>query len=68
MTTIGHQGLNNLLAAYEDKSAEAVATFGYSEGPGHEVKLFQGRCPVRSFSSLLSCLLSFHLIFFFLVD
>ena len=46
MTTIGHQGLNNLLAAYTDKSAEAVATFGYCEGPGHEVKLFQGRCPV----------------------
>lgn len=46
MATIGHQGLNNLLAAYEDKSAEAVATFGYCEGPGQEVKLFQGRCPV----------------------
>lgn len=50
MTTIGHQGLNNLLAAYEDKSAEAVATFGYSEGPGHEIKLFQGRCPVSILS------------------
>ena len=48
MASIGHQGLNDLLAAYEDKSAEAVATFGYCEGPGKEVKLFQGRCPVRS--------------------
>lgn len=46
MASIGHQGLNDLLAAYEDKSAEAVATFGYCEGPGKEVKLFQGRCPV----------------------
>ena len=46
MTTIGHQGLNNLLAAYEDKSAEAVCTFGYSAGPDHEPILFQGRCPV----------------------
>ncbi|KND93431.1 Inosine triphosphate pyrophosphatase [Tolypocladium ophioglossoides CBS 100239] len=41
---IGHQGLNNLLAAYTDKSAEAVCTFGYSAGPGHEPILFQGRC------------------------
>jgi inosine triphosphate pyrophosphatase len=45
MATIGHQGLNNLLAAYEDKSAEAVCTFGYSAGPGQEPILFQGRCP-----------------------
>lgn len=45
MTTIGHQGINNLLAAYEDKSAEAVCTFGYSAGPGEEPILFQGRCP-----------------------
>lgn len=47
MTTIGHQGLNNLLAAYPDKSAEAVATFGYSAGPGEKPVLFQGRCPGR---------------------
>ncbi|KAL6849731.1 nucleoside triphosphate pyrophosphohydrolase ham1 [Amphichorda felina] len=45
MATIGHQGLNNILAAYEDKSAEAVCTFGYSAGPDHEPILFQGRCP-----------------------
>jgi len=31
------------LAAYEDKSAQAVCTFAFSEGPGQEVKLFQGR-------------------------
>ncbi|KAI9850698.1 MAG: nucleoside triphosphate pyrophosphohydrolase ham1 [Thelocarpon superellum] len=36
-------GLNNLLAAYEDKSAQAVCTFAYSEGPGHDPILFQGR-------------------------
>jgi hypothetical protein len=46
MTTVGHEGLNNLLAAYEDKSAEAVCTFGYCEGPGQEPILFQGRCQV----------------------
>ncbi|KAG9258332.1 inosine triphosphate pyrophosphatase-like protein [Emericellopsis atlantica] len=44
MTAVGHDGLNNLLAAYEDKSAEAVCTFGYCEGPGQEPILFQGRC------------------------
>ena len=47
MTSIGHEGLNNLLAAYEDKGAEAVATFGFSRGPGHEPILFQGRTEVR---------------------
>ncbi|GAO19922.1 uncharacterized protein UV8b_03208 [Ustilaginoidea virens] len=47
LADIGHEGLNNLLAAYADKSAEAVCTFGYSEGPGHEPIIFQGRCPGR---------------------
>lgn len=42
MASIGHAGLNNLLAAYEDKSAKAVCTFAYSAGPGHEPILFQG--------------------------
>ncbi|UNI19190.1 Adenylate kinase [Purpureocillium takamizusanense] len=46
LSETGHQGLNNLLAAYPDKSAEAVCTFGYSAGPGHKPVLFQGRCPV----------------------
>ncbi|KAI0019620.1 putative ham1 family protein [Xylariomycetidae sp. FL0641] len=45
MASIGHAGLNNLLAAYDDKSAQAVATFGFSAGPGQEVLLFQGRTP-----------------------
>jgi len=44
MKSIGHTGLNNLLAAYEDKGAKAVCTFGYSPGPGHEPLLFQGIC------------------------
>lgn len=42
MKSIGHEGLNNLLVAYEDKSAKAVCTFGFSKGPGHEPILFQG--------------------------
>ena len=53
MKSIGHEGLNNLLVAYEDKSAQAVATFGFCEGPGHEVLLFQGRTDVRYFCLLL---------------
>ena len=39
-------GLNNILAAYTDKGAEAVCTFAYCEGPGHEVKLFMGKTKV----------------------
>lgn len=45
LTAIGHQGLNNLIAAYPDKSAEAVCTFAFSAEPSHEPLLFQGRCP-----------------------
>ncbi|KAI1827546.1 inosine triphosphate pyrophosphatase-like protein [Xylaria intraflava] len=43
MKSIGHAGLNNLLAAYDDKSAQAVATFAFCKGPGERVLLFQGR-------------------------
>jgi inosine triphosphate pyrophosphatase len=39
----GHVGLNNLLAAYEDKSAYAQCTFAYSSGPGAEPVVFDGR-------------------------
>ncbi|KNC81072.1 Ham1 family protein, partial [Sphaeroforma arctica JP610] len=40
----GHTGLNNLLMAYEDKSAYALCTFAYSQGPGHEPVVFSGKC------------------------
>jgi inosine triphosphate pyrophosphatase len=49
MKSIGHEGLNNLLMAYEDKSAKAVCTFGFSKGPGHEPILFQGITDVSIF-------------------
>jgi len=39
-------GLNNLLAAYIDKSAAAICTFAYCPGPGCEVLLFEGICEV----------------------
>lgn len=48
MQAIGHEGLNNLLAAYPDKSAQAVCTFAYSAGPGHEPIIFQGRTDVSA--------------------
>eukprot|EP00123_Amoebidium_parasiticum_P013578 comp22039_c0_seq1/m.32005 comp22039_c0_seq1/g.32005 ORF comp22039_c0_seq1/g.32005 comp22039_c0_seq1/m.32005 type:complete len:193 (-) comp22039_c0_seq1:470-1048(-) len=40
---LGHEGLNNLLAAYPDKSAYALCTFAYCEGPGHEPIVFAGK-------------------------
>ncbi|KAH7321455.1 inosine triphosphate pyrophosphatase-like protein [Rhexocercosporidium sp. MPI-PUGE-AT-0058] len=43
LEALGHQGLNDMLAAFPDKSAQAVCTFAYCEGPGHEPIIFQGR-------------------------
>ncbi|MCJ1368354.1 nucleoside triphosphate pyrophosphohydrolase ham1 [Acarospora aff. strigata] len=40
---LGHEGLNNLLVAYPDKSAQALCTFAYSPGTGHDPIIFQGR-------------------------
>lgn len=39
----GHEGLNNLLAAYDDKSAYAQCIFSFSAGPGSEPIVFVGR-------------------------
>lgn len=41
-----------MLAGFPDKSAQTVCTFAYSEGPGHEPIMFQGRTDV----SVLKCL------------
>ena len=46
LEALGHEGLNNLLCAYEDKSAQAVCTFAFCKGPGEEVLLFEGRVTV----------------------
>ncbi|KAI5850908.1 inosine triphosphate pyrophosphatase-like protein [Tricharina praecox] len=43
MKELGHEGLNNMLAAYDDKSAQAVCTFAYCAGPGMDAVLFEGR-------------------------
>ncbi|WFD24061.1 hypothetical protein MEQU1_002758 [Malassezia equina] len=36
-------GLNRLLAGFDDKSATAICTFAYCEGPGSEPILFEGK-------------------------
>ncbi|KAH0928885.1 hypothetical protein HID58_014612 [Brassica napus] len=38
-------GLNNLLMAYEDKSAYALCAFSFSHGPGAEPLTFLGKTP-----------------------
>ena len=35
-----------MLMAYPDKTAQAICTFAYCEGPGHEPIIFQGRTDV----------------------
>jgi inosine triphosphate pyrophosphatase len=44
---LGPYDLHKMLAGFEDKSAQAIATFAYCEGPGHEPIIFQGRTDVR---------------------
>ncbi|ONK70956.1 uncharacterized protein A4U43_C04F3240 [Asparagus officinalis] len=39
----GHEGLNNLLAAYEDKSAYAMCVFSLALGPSVEPMAFVGK-------------------------
>jgi hypothetical protein len=46
MKALGPHDLHKMLDGFEDKSVQAVATFAYSEGPGHEPILFQGRTDV----------------------
>lgn len=48
---LGHEGLNKLLCAFEDKSAVAVCTFAFATGPGKEPILFQGRTEVHDSQS-----------------
>jgi inosine triphosphate pyrophosphatase len=43
LEALGAQRLHLMLEGFPDKRAQAVATLGYSEGPGHEPILFQGR-------------------------
>lgn len=47
-------GLNNLLMAYEDKSAYASCIFSFSPGPASEPITFVGKTPVFLPNSMLS--------------
>ena len=40
---LGHEGLNKMLAGYEDKSAYAQCIFAYCDGPDAEPIVFVGR-------------------------
>ncbi|EON66570.1 Ham1 family protein [Coniosporium apollinis CBS 100218] len=43
MLALGPLELHKMLDGFEDKSTQAVCTFAYCEGPGHEPMIFQGR-------------------------
>lgn len=47
LQSLGVQHFHKLLAGFENKGAQAVCTFAYCEGPGHDPIVFQGRTPVR---------------------
>ncbi|KAJ3549676.1 hypothetical protein NM208_g379 [Fusarium decemcellulare] len=51
LEALGPEKLHLLLEGFSDKSAQAVATIGYSEGPGYEPILFQGRISGRIVSA-----------------
>ncbi|KAI6694050.1 hypothetical protein NL676_021760 [Syzygium grande] len=42
---LGHEGLNNMLMAYEDKSAYALCAFSFMNGPDAEPITFLGKTP-----------------------
>jgi inosine triphosphate pyrophosphatase len=41
-SALGNEGLYKLLTPYDDKTATAICTFAFSEGPNSEPILFQG--------------------------
>ncbi|KAF8720843.1 hypothetical protein AX14_010674 [Amanita brunnescens Koide BX004] len=43
MASVGHEGLNAMLAGFDTKEATALCTFAYSAGPGAEPVLFEGK-------------------------
>ena len=49
----GHEGLNNIISAYPDKSAYAQCIFAYCKGRGQEVVVFVGRTEGLSKHSFL---------------
>ncbi|KAJ3038321.1 nucleoside triphosphate pyrophosphohydrolase ham1 [Rhizophlyctis rosea] len=47
LDSLGHEGLNKMLAGFEDKGATAICTFAYCAGPGKDVVLFEGKTEGR---------------------
>jgi len=43
LKNLGPDGLPRLIADWDDKAGAALCMFGYSEGNGEEVKVFEGR-------------------------
>lgn len=43
LANLGPDGISKMLEGFENKSANAVCTVGFCEGPGAEVKIFQGK-------------------------
>ena len=43
----GHDGLNRMLAGFDDKSAYAQCVFAFTPGPGDAPRTFVGRTPGR---------------------
>jgi inosine triphosphate pyrophosphatase len=43
LDAVGHEGLNKMIAAYDDKTAYAQTVVAFSPGPGHDPALFVGR-------------------------
>ena len=41
----GHEGLNNILAAYDDKSGYAQCIFSFTTGVDNEIYTFTGQTP-----------------------
>lgn len=51
LQSVGHEGLNNLLAAYTDKSAYAQCIFAYTAGPDSPILVFDGQTHGRIVSA-----------------
>jgi inosine triphosphate pyrophosphatase len=62
MLAIGPLKLHHMLDGFEDKSAQAVCTFAYSQGPGHEPVLFQGRTDGKLVASRGSTVFGKHMV------
>lgn len=43
LATLGHGGLNKMLDGFTDRSATAICTFAYCQGPDQPVLLFEGK-------------------------